>query len=370
MAHDLLEFDKKSNTLFCKGKWTLPHVAKLIKLFKKQVKPEKNEIIIDGKEIERLDSAGAFLLLNALQSKDKHKIKITFQNFSEQYQKLLSLMQSKEPYKKPPKPVELNWIQVLGKYSIFQMKEFYQFIGFIGELVLTGMQIIFSPGLWRINSITSIINKAGAQALPIIALLSFTIGVVISYQMGTQLREYGADVFIVNLLGLSILREFGPLLTAIMVGGRTGSSFTAQLGIMRINQEIDALKTMGFNPVQLLLLPKLTGLFIVVPLLAIWADIFGIIGGMIMAQYLLDISWYDFLLRFQQEIPLRALIIGLAKAPVYALIIACVGCFEGMKVRGSAESVGTRTTRSVVLAIFFIIVFDGIVSVLLSRYKL
>ena len=370
MAHDLLEFDKKTNTLFCKGKWTLPHISHLKNLLKKQVKPTQKEIIIDGKDIERLDSAGAFLILNVLKSIHKDNIKITFQNFSDQYLKLFSMIESKEPYEKPPKPVELNWIQVLGKYSLFQARESYEFLGFIGELLLTSLQVVFSPQFWRINSIISIINKAGAQALPIIALLSFTIGVVISYQMGTQLREYGAEVFIVNLLGLSMLREFGPLLTAIMVGGRTGSSFTAQLGIMKINQEIDALNTMGINPVELLLLPKLAGLFIVVPLLAIWADIFGIIGGMIMAQFMLDISWHDFLMRFEQEIPLRALIIGLAKAPIYALIIASVGCFEGMKVKGSAESVGSRTTRSVVLAIFFIIVFDGLVSILLSRFKL
>jgi phospholipid/cholesterol/gamma-HCH transport system permease protein len=139
---------------------------------------------------------------------------------------------------------------------------------------------------------------------------------------------------------------------------------------MKINQEIDALKTMGTKPTELLLLPRIAGLLIVVPLLTIWADIFGVIGGMSMAKYMLGIGWYDFLLRFQAEVPLKSLIIGLAKAPVFALIIASVGCFEGMKVHGSAESVGTRTTRSVVIAIFIIIIFDGICSVLLSRYNL
>ena len=188
--------------------------------------------------------------------------------------------------------------------------------------------------------------------------------------MGNQLRMYSADIFIVNLLGLSILREFGPLLTAIMVGGRTGSAFTAQLGMMKVNHEIDALTTMGITPTEILLIPRIAGLFIVVPLLTIWADIFGIMGGMMMAQHMLDISWHDFIMRFQREIPLRSLIIGLCKAPVFALIIASVGCFEGMKVSGSAESVGVRTTRSVVLSIMLIIIFDGIVSVLLSRYKL
>jgi len=196
------------------------------------------------------------------------------------------------------------------------------------------------------------------------------IGVVISYQMGNQLRNYGANVFIVNLLGLSILREFGPLITAIMVAGRTGSAFTAQLGTMKLNQEIDALNTMGVTPGQLLLLPRLLGLFIALPLLTMWANIFGVLGGMLMANNMLGITAIDFLHRFKVEIPMRALLIGLGKAPVFALLIGSIGCFQGMKVAGGADSVGKQTTRSVVLAIFFIIVADAIFSIIFSRLKL
>jgi phospholipid/cholesterol/gamma-HCH transport system permease protein len=380
MPNDFVDFDPQTHTLLCKGEWTLKNIAKIRSLLKKQIPqiqlPSKNEIIIDGQSLKKLDSAGAFLLLNEIkpqQDKASQGNKIQFQNFSEQNQKLLSMM-GKSSLQKTPQPHadtnELNWIQTLGKYGLAQAKEFHEFLSFIGQLFFTSLHSLTHPKLWRINSITHVINTSGAQALPIIALLSFTIGVVISYQMGMQLREYGADVFIVNLLGLSILREFAPLLTAIMVGGRTGSSFTAQLGIMKINQEIDALTTMGIAPAELLLLPRITGMLIVLPLLTIWADMFGILGGMVMAQYLLGVTWQDFIIRFEQEIPLRTLFIGLGKAPVYALIIASIGCFEGMKVSGSAESVGKKTTRSVVLAIFFIIIFDGLCSVLLSKYKL
>jgi len=218
--------------------------------------------------------------------------------------------------------------------------------------------------------VVDVVYKTGYQALPIIALLSFMIGVVITYQMGVQLKSYGANIFIVDLLGLSVLREFGPLLTAIMVAGRTGSAFTAELGTMKVNREIDVLNTMGVTPAELLLLPRIIGLVIALPLLTMWADIFGVLGGMVMSKDMLGIHWQDFLLRFEQQIPVRALLIGLGKAPVFALIIASIGCFEGMQVKGSADSVGKQTTRSVVWAIFFIIVADAIFSVLFSKLKL
>jgi len=196
------------------------------------------------------------------------------------------------------------------------------------------------------------------------------IGIVLTYQMGVQLRNYGANIFIVDLLGLSVLREFGPLLTAIMIAGRTGSSFTAELGLMKANQEIDALTTMGVTPAELLILPKIIGLFIALPLLTIWADIFGIIGGMIMAKNMLGIGWYDFLHRFQSQIPVRALLIGLGKAPIFALLIASIGCFEGVSVKDTADSIGKNTTKSVVYSIFFIIVADAIFSIIFSKLKL
>lgn len=369
---DFIEFDQNSNTLFCKGKWNLENITVLQTGINKRKLPSTNQIDIDGKLIEKMDSAGVWMLTKGIESATGKKVNIKLDTFSKQHQKLFSLVKEKKHLSKKniPEQKELNWVQQIGKFGLNQTDEFYEYVNFIGKLFYDSVGVFLKITSWRWNSVVSVINKSGAQALPIIALLAFMIGIVISYQMGNQLRKYGADIFIVELLGLSVLREFGPLVTAIMVGGRTGSSFTAQLGIMKINLEIDALKTMGIEPTKLLLLPRIIGLFIVVPLLTIWADIFGVVGGMVMAKYMLGISWNDFLLRFQEEVPLRSLIIGVGKAPIFALIIASIGCFEGMKVFGSAESVGTRTTRSVVLAIFFIIIFDGICSVLLSRYDL
>lgn len=362
-----IRWDAASKQLFCEGAWDIDHIAAIKAELDKISIPSSTKIIIDGSGITKLDSAGVWLIQNGVQKNGK----VELQHFSSQHQKLLELVEGKTAtHQDIPPEKTLTWLERLGKYSLIQVEEFNAFLSFIGELSYEMLHLIRRPDLWRWSSVINVINTTGFQALPIIALLSFMIGIVISYQMGNQLRNYGANIFIVNLLGLSVLREFGPLLTAIMVAGRTGSSFTAQLGIMNINQEIDALNTMGSPPSELLLLPRVIGLVIVIPLLTMWANIFGIIGGMTMAHNMLGISWPDFLTRFQQEIPVRTLIIGLSKAPVFALLIASIGCFQGMQVKGSAESAGMRTTRSVVLAIFFIIVVDGIFSVLFSEFDL
>jgi phospholipid/cholesterol/gamma-HCH transport system permease protein len=263
-----------------------------------------------------------------------------------------------------------SFLAIVGKQTLRQLNEFHAYLTFVGKLTIEALRLFSQGAKVRWSALAGVIYRNGYQALPIIALLSFMIGVVIAYQMGVQLRNYGANIYIVDFLGLAILREFGCLLTAIMIAGRTGSAFTAQLGLMKINQEIDALDTMGVTPADILLLPRVMGLFIVLPLLTVWADVFGILGGMVMADNMLSLNPNDFLHRFAQVIPLRAFLIGIGKAPVFALIIASIGCFQGMRVEGSAESVGRNTTRSVVLAIFFIILADAFFSILFSELNL
>lgn len=363
---------EQAGTLFsCHGHWHLSTINKIKVEFEKKIVGSKNDITLDGSDINTMDSAGAFLIAyydKVLAAKNTH---ITLVNFNPQHEELFSFAKKQLQKNNDIKAVQpLSAIQTLGKHSIEQFKEMIDFLNFIGRISIEGLRQLKNPFQWRWSSVMNVINATGASALPIIALLSFMIGIVISYQMGNQLRNYGANIFIVNLLGLSVLREFGPLITSIMIAGRTGSAFTAELGIMKINQEIDALNTMGFQADALLILPRIIGLLVVMPLLTVWADIFGVLGGMVMAQNMLDIPWLDFLRRFKETIPLRALVIGIGKAPLFGLIIASVGCFQGMKVHGSAESVGTRTTRSVVLAIFLIVIVDAFLSVLLSKYQL
>lgn len=365
-----LKFDLETNQLACFGDWTITNLSEIKYSLEKIEWPTSGKITITGDSISRMDSAGSWILTQWIEKLSGKKIKIHLENFTEKYKKLLAFSEEQKSFEDIPVEKKLNWIQQLGKYSLQQASESFKFINFLGKLVFESFRILRSPNQLRLNTIFSVINQSGTSAVAIVALLSFMIGVVITYQMGNQLRNYGANLFIVNLVGYSILREFGPLLTGIIISGRTGSAFTAQLGLMKMNKEIDALNLMGITPDIILVIPRLIALIIVVPLLTIWADIFGVLGGMLMSQYLLNISWSEFILRFQNEIPLRALLIGLGKAPVFALIIATVGCFQGMEVRGTAESVGMRTTRSVVISLFFIVIFDGIISILLSMYQL
>lgn len=364
-------FDSKKQHLSCQGEWNLNNISKIKKQIAKIRLPSKGQLFVDGAGIIKMDSAGALLLSKCLKSLTTKGLKVQLEKFSEQSHHLLDIIDKKSSLPSALIRRQLpNWLAQIGKFNWEQVIEFRNYLSFVGLLTFEFLRLLFRPDRWRWSALANVIDTTGYKALPIIALLSFMIGVVISYQMGNYLRNYGAGVFIVNLLGLSILREFGPLITAIMVAGRTGSAFTAELGIMKINQEIDALQTMGIAPAGILLLPRILGLFIALPLLTIWADIFGILGGMVMAKNMLDIPYYDFIHRFQHEIPLRSLIIGIGKAPIFALIIASVGCFQGMQVQGSAESVGKLTTRSVVMSIFFIIVADALFSVIFSRLNL
>lgn len=367
-----LSYDSNTRTLVCQGKWNLETLPQLQALLKDVSWPHDGECKIDGSQIDTMDSAGAWLLTEWVQQLNKQGVQTKLVQFSEDQQVLLSLVKvnvEQIPLTVPVIPSE-GWLPSIGRTTTIQLFGLIDYLAFLGKLTIEYLRISLNPKHYRWSAFVTTIYRTGFQALPIIALLSFMIGVVITYQMGLQLKNYGANIFIVDLLGLAILREFGPLLTAIMVAGRTGSAFTAQLGMMKLNQEIDALDTMGVTPAELLLLPRIIGLLISLPLLTIWADIWGVFGGMIMANNMLSITWYDFLHRFPNVIPLRALLIGLGKSPIFALVIATIGCYQGMQVEGNADSIGKNTTRSVVLSIFFIIVVDAISSIILSKLKL
>jgi phospholipid/cholesterol/gamma-HCH transport system permease protein len=368
---DAVSYDSKTKQLICKGDWDLANLPRLQKLLRKIPLPSSGGLTINGESITKIDSAGAWALLQLQEKLERKGVKVKFSNFSKEATELFSLVQGKLDNKtKLPEIKKPNFLANIGMNSIAQLAQLQLYLAFVGSLTFEALRLSFNPKHWRWNALAGIVYQAGFQALPIIALLSFLIGVVLTYQMGLQLQNYGASVYIVDLVGLAVLREFAPLITAIMVSGRTGSAFTASIGMMKLNQEIDALNTLSVTPAELLLLPRIIGLFIALPLLTMWSNIFGVLGGMVMANNMLGIGWHDFLHRFSQVIPLRTLIIGLGKAPVFALIIASIGCFQGMQVKNSADSVGQNTTRSVVLAIFFIIVADAIFSVIFSELKL
>jgi len=370
-AKSVIHYDSNTRQLVLRGDWEVSNLSHLQSILAITSLPETGDISFNGESIVKMDSAGAWLILQLQNRLDQKGIRVQQFHFSEEASKLIAIVNKKlaensgMPAVKKP-----SLFAIIGYNSVTQLNELRNFLAFIGQLTYEAIRLVFHPSHWRWNSLSSVIYRTGFQGLPIIALLSFLIGVVLTYQMGLQLRNYGANIFIVDLLGLSVLREFAPLITAIMVSGRTGSAYTASIGMMKLNQEIDALNTMGVTPAELLIIPRIIGLFITLPLLTVWSDIFGVLGGMVMSNNMLGISWYDFLHRFPQTVPLRSFIIGIGKAPIFALLIASIGCFQGIQVKNSAESVGQNTTRSVVLAIFFIIVADAIFSVIFSKMKL
>jgi phospholipid/cholesterol/gamma-HCH transport system permease protein len=239
-------------------------------------------------------------------------------------------------------------------------------LAFIGEIFIYFLRSMATPSRIRWRSLLSNLQTAGINALPIVGLLIFLVGLVLAYQGGIQLRSYGANIFIVELVTLTMVRELAPLMAAIIIAGRTGSAFTAQIGTMQVTEEIDALRTLGIPPIEQLVLPKIFALVLALPLLTVFADILGIFGGMVVSQTLLEIEFREFAERIPEVVPLSSFLIGVGKAPVFAIIIATVGCYQGFRVSGGAESVGRKTTASVVQAIFLVIIADAVFSIFFS----
>ena len=263
-----------------------------------------------------------------------------------------------------------NVFERTGKSTVAIFKQLVEMLSFVGETAVAIAKSVIAPKRIRWRPILFNIRSAGFDALPIVGLLSFLLGVVVAYQGADQLRQYGANIFVADLVGLSMLREFAPLMTAIIIAGRSGSAYAAQIGTMAVTEEIDAMRTLGISPQEMLVLPKLIALIVALPLLTVFADVFGVFGGMLMARNQLDVGFVEFLDRFVKAVSPTAFMVGVGKAPVFAAIIAIVGCYQGFKTKGGADSVGRQTTRSVVQSIFLVIVADALFSVVFSLLDL
>lgn len=268
----------------------------------------------------------------------------------------------------PPKPPSafVSVLLHLGEATYFVGREARDLIAFLGQTISVLLRALVQPRRLRVKAIVNQMEVTGLNAMPIVGLISFLIGVVLAYQGADQLARFGAQIFTVNLVGIGVLREMGIILTAIIVAGRSGSAFTAQIGTMKVNEEIDAMQTIGLDPMDVLVLPRVIALVLVLPLLTFYADLMGLLGGAVMASVSLDISFVQFARQLNDAVPMWAFWVGMIKAPIFAFVIALVGCFEGFKVSRSAESVGLRTTASVVESIFLVIVLDAMFSIFFS----
>jgi phospholipid/cholesterol/gamma-HCH transport system permease protein len=261
-------------------------------------------------------------------------------------------------------------LESTGRGAAGMVEQWLAMLSFIGESAHALAEWLLHPSRIRWRAVLFNLRSAGFDALPIVGLLSFLLGVVVAYQGADQLRQYGANIFVADLVGLSMLREFAPLITAIIVAGRSGSAYAAQIGTMAVTEEIDAMRTLGLAPQELLVLPKVLALVIALPLLTVFADVMGILGGMLMAKTQLDVGFGEFLDRLVKAVSITSYLVGIGKAPVFAAIIVVVGCFQGFRTQGGADSVGRQTTRSVVQSIFLVIVADALFSVAFSLLDL
>ena len=319
----------------------------------------ENLSVIDASGISVMDTAGAWLFHRTFGN-----LSVPVSGMRPEHAALVEMISSLEHAQQGVER-RPGLLENIGQAGWRALGELRGMLAFLGETVLVMLR-----GRTRWIPVLHNLQHVGFEALPIAGLLSFLMGIVIAYQGAGQLARYGANIFVVDLVGLSMLRELGPLLTAIIIAGRSGSAFTAQIGTMKVTEEIDAMKTIGISPSEQLVVPKIIALLIALPLLTVYADIMGVLGGMLMASFDLGVSYTDFIDRFGSSIRLSAFLVGIGKAPVFAAIIAIVGCFQGFQVAGSADSVGRQTTKSVVQSIFLVIVADAIFSVVFSVVQL
>jgi phospholipid/cholesterol/gamma-HCH transport system permease protein len=318
-------------------------------------------LTIDLSEVERMDTVGAWLIHRSVRDRGARVI-----GADAETQSLLDqVADADQPVKVLPEG-KGGAVAELGAWTVEAGRTFVGLLGFFGAVLVAFGNLLRRPKRFRVNAIIQRFDVVGVRALGIIGLMSFLIGIVIAQQGAVQLAQFGAEVYTINLIGRITVRELGPLMTAIMVAGRSGSAFAAQLGTMKITEEIDAMRTIGVSPIEALVVPRLIAAVIMMPLLAFWAMLLSIVGGGLLCWISLGIPPLTYIQRISEVVPATDLYVGLIKAPVFGFIIALAGCFQGMLVKGNAEEVGLKTTAAVVQAIFLVIVLDAIFAVFFS----
>jgi phospholipid/cholesterol/gamma-HCH transport system permease protein len=322
-------------------------------------------LTIDLSEIERMDTVGAWLIYRTVRDRGA---KVVGASRDE-----VSLLKQVGEFDVPTRVVPdeshglSSLLRELGEWIADTGVTLVGLLGFLGATLIGFGNVIRRPKRFRLNAVVQRFDVVGVRALGIIGLMSFLIGIVIAQQGSVQLAQFGADVYTINLIGRITVRELGTLMTAIMVAGRSGSAFAAQIGTMKITEEIDAMRTIGVSPIEALVIPRMIAAVIMMPLLSFWAMLMALLGGGIFVWLSLKIPPLTYIQRLQDVIPKTDLWVGLIKAPVFGFIIALAGCFQGMLVQGNSEEVGTRTTNAVVQSIFLVIVLDAVFAVFFSN---
>jgi len=351
-----------------KDHWTFENTNELNSALENIAVKQSNSIVFECGGLSEIDIAGAWVLISKSQELQDRGINIEFKGFKAAHYKFLEHIHQissndniSQTNNKPSFRDRVSRFFVhLGHRATRGFEDVGQIVYYIADGSRKPSKLLFKETIRQIS-------ETGIKAIPIVTLVSFLMGVVMAYQGAIQLQKFGASIFVVDLVAISMLREMGVILAGIMVAGRSGSAFAAAIGVMNINEETDALRVMGLNPNQILILPRLLGLIISLPLLTLIADIAGLAGGMLLSITVLDISSIEFIQRVRNGIDLNTFLVGISKAPVFAILIACVSTLRGMQVKSSAEELGRLTTVAVVQSITFIIIADGFFAFLFSR---
>jgi len=355
---ELAADDTDATRLRLRGDWTLAHALAMGERLR-QV-PE-GVTAVDAGDIGRLDSAGVLQLLRFAR---RHCIELDVFHFRDDHQPLVDAIEDVAD-DRPKKKREYGVSAALARLGFAVQDNWHEIlalVGFLGENLLKFGRMLAQPRRFRLTSTVYHMEQVGLDAVPLVFLLSYLVGAVIAFLGANILRDFGAEIYVVELVNVAFLREFAVLLTAIILAGRTASAFTAQIGAMQAREEIDAIRTLGLDPIDLLVMPRIIALLVMLPLLTFIAMIAGILGGATVGAFNLDIPPQAWMARMDATIEVRHFLVGLSKAPIFALIIGLIGCLEGLQVEGTAQSVGERTTSSVVQSISLVIILDAIMA--------
>lgn len=362
------EKDGNDLLLSISGSLSLPNLLSVKSRFQ-SIMSERNpgKITLDLADITYVDSAGVLSLLQLELNAARKSIPVYFVNVSAEARNIMDLIDRSTVLDKstPVEKNELTPVEQVGEASLKVAEDFTSITIFLGDLLLALSQALLHPAGIRWKDFFFYVKRAGVDGLPIVALLSFLLGLIIAFMSSLQLKQFGANVYVASLVGFGMVRELGPILTAIIIAGRSGSAFAAEIGTMKVNEEVDALVTMGFNPTRFLALPKVLAAMLVVPILTLYSDVFGILGGLMVGVMGFDLTAFSYLQQTVKSIDIFDVVTSLVKSVLFAVLIAGIGCQRGFRVKGGAESVGLYTTSAVVAGLFLIIIADSLFAIIL-----
>jgi phospholipid/cholesterol/gamma-HCH transport system permease protein len=370
IGYDTHEGKDGSIILKMKGRMDASNSAPLLREVEALFKGKRpSSVTVDMEGVTSLDDFGALILVELRQRVTQNHGQFRVEKANEKVEKMLSLLQVDSVGKRATfiKKRGPNTFERLGEASLELASDIQYMLSFIGSICFAMVHVIIHPKALRWDDTLSYMQRVGVDALPIVALISFLLGLIMAFMSAVQLEQFGANIYVASLVSLAMTRELGPIMTSIIVAGRSGSAFAAEIGTMKISEEIDALYTMGFDPTRFLVIPKLLAALIVVPFLTLFSDVFAIIGGLVVGVAMLDLTVNSYMAQTIKTLTLFDVFLGFMKSAVFAMLIAWIGCLRGFQVKGGAASVGQATTSAVVSSIFLIIVADSVFSVIL-RY--